>query len=184
VTRDRLDRGRPGIDADRRGQLVFLAGVVVALALVAMLVGYLQLGYHGDVTAASTDRPVRDSTAFLDRATHESARSVRGSYTWDDRGAAVTATRESLDPRLDTLERARVSEGVVSRVAFNVTAASEWAGSHCPTGPGREFTSCSVDRGVVVQGRDGRTLVLAVGYDLTVTTEEGTTRLTTVVATH
>jgi len=36
------------------------------------------------------------------------------------------------------------------------------------------------DRGVVVQQRGGRTLVLAVGYDLTVTTDRETVRLTVV----
>lgn len=165
----------------RRGQFVLLAGVVVALALVAMLVGYLQLGYHADVTAASTDRPALDGTAFLERATHETARSFRGEYAWTDRQAAVTAVRDRLDARLTTLERSRVDAGVVSQASFNATAADEWAVAHCPSGPGREFGSCIADGGVVVQERDGRTLVLAVGYDLTVTTEDATTRLTTVV---
>ena len=35
--------------------MVLLAGVVVALALIAMLVAYMQLGYHADVTSAGVD---------------------------------------------------------------------------------------------------------------------------------
>lgn len=162
---------------------MLLAGLVVALALVAMLTAYLQLGYHADVTAGGADRPVQDSATFLDRATHESARDLRGSHAWSERERtqAVSEMRSQLDPRLDTLERSRVPQGVVSRATYNETAASEWAGEHCPGGRGKAFSPCRADRGVVVQGRDGRTLVIAVAYDLNVTTEDGSTRLTTVV---
>jgi hypothetical protein len=165
---------------DRRGQFVLLAGVVVALALVAMLTAYLQLGYQAQVSQ-DTDRPIQDSRAFLDRATSEAARPLRGDHDWGQRGQAVTAMRDRLGPRLQTLERSRVDAGVVSRATVNASAATEWAGQYCPSGAGRAFGPCEADRGVVVQERTGRTLVLAVAYDLTVTTEDGTTRLTTVV---
>jgi hypothetical protein len=171
--------GRPG--ADGRGQFVLLAGVVVAVALVAMLTAYLQLGYHADVAVGHADRPVEDSTAFLERATHEEARALRGEYAWSQREGAVTAIRDRLQVRLETLERARVTEGIVAQASFNASVADERAGDQCPSGPGRAFGSCEADRGVVVQERTGRTLVLAVGYDLTVTTDDRTTRLTTVV---
>jgi len=177
-------RGRERVGAvarDERGQFVLLAGLVVTLALVAMLTAYLQLGYSADVTAAETDRPVGDSTAFMERATHEATRPLRGDYEWNERNVTVTAARNRLRPRLATLERSRVTEGVVSRATFNATAASAWAAARCPGGPGRAFGPCRAHRGVVVQERTGRTLVLAVAYDLTVTTVDGTTRLTTVV---
>lgn len=170
-----------GIGPDGRGQFVLLAGVVVALALVAMLTAYLQLGYHADVTGGTVDRPVRDSTGFLARATHEEARAVRGEYGWTDRDEAVTAVRDRLRARLETLERASLAEGVVSRTSFNASAAAEAVDEYCRSGPGRAFGDCAADRGVVIQERTGRTLVLAVGYDLTVTTDSGSTRLTTVV---
>lgn len=166
---------------DDRGQFVLLAGVVVALALVAMLTAYLQLGYHGDVASDRVDRPVEDSTAFLERATHEEARALRGNYGWAEREAAVTAMQDRLRARLETLERARVTEGIVSRASFNASVANESVDEYCRSGPGRRFGSCEADRGVVVQERTGRTLVLAVGYDLTVTTDDRTARVTTVV---
>lgn len=170
-----------GTGGDGRGQFVLLAGVVVALALVAMLTGYLQLGYHADVANGHADRPVQDSTAFLERATHEEARVLRGNYDWTERERAVAAMRDRLRARLARLERARVTEGVVSRASFNASAANESVDDYCRSGRGRAFGSCESRSGVVVQERTGRPLVLAVGYDLTVTTEDRTTRLTTVV---
>ena len=169
------------IGLDDRSQFVLLAGAVVALALVAMLTAYLQLGYHADVAVGHADRPVGDSTDFLERATHEEARALRGAYTWTERDEAVTAMRDRLRTRLETLERARVTEGVVAQASFNASVANERVNDHCPSGPGQAFGPCVADRGVVVQERTGRTLVLAVGYDLTVTTGDRTTRLTTVV---
>lgn len=166
-----------------RGQFVLLAGVVVALALVAMLTAYLQLGYHADVSTGEVDRTVADGRSFLERATHHAARPLRGEYAWGERRSAVTALRDRLEPRLDTLERARVTEGAVVRATVNETVAARWASANCPRGPDREFGPCESDRGVVVQERAGRTLALAVGYDLNVTTDEGTTRLTLVVET-
>ena len=164
-----------------RGQFVLLAGVVVALALVAMLVAYLQVGYHADVASADDERTVTDGRFYLERATHESTRLIRGSYAWHERDQAVTAVRERLAPRLSTLERSRVADGVVYQTAFNKTAASAWARRNCPSGPDREFGRCEAARGVVVQKRDGRTLALAVGYDLNVTTPDSETHLTVMV---
>ncbi|MFB6151140.1 MAG: hypothetical protein ABEJ40_04975 [Haloarculaceae archaeon] len=165
----------------RRGQFVLLAGVVVAIALVGMLTAYLQLGYRGDVGADDVDDRLADGRAYLDRATHEAARAIRGEHDWSERGPAVTAVRVRLRSRLGTLERARVDRGVAYSVVFNRSAAREWAGAHCPHGRARQFGDCEADRGVVVQERDGRTLVLAVAYDLSVTTDAGETRLVTVV---
>nr|WP_123537854.1 hypothetical protein [Halosimplex salinum] len=65
--------------------------------------------------------------------------------------------------------------------AFNQTVAQRWASAECPGGSGRQFGPCEADRGVVVQERDDRTLVLAVGYDLDVTTEGEETQITTVL---
>jgi hypothetical protein len=164
-----------------RGQFVLLAGVVVALALVAMLTAYLQLGYAADVRTTDTDRTVVDGRAFLERATHAAARSVRGEYAWGERGQAVTALLGRLDPRLAELEQSRVNEGIVYRTGYNQTVAARWARAACPGGgPGsdRDFGPCEADRGVVVQERARRTLVLAVAYDLRVTTEEARTAST------
>lgn len=169
---------RTGID--ERGQFVLLAGVVVALALLAMLTAYVQLGYHDDVSGGSVDRPVENGQRFLERATHRSARELRGEYDWRQRGPAVTAVRDRLRPELATLERSRLGDGVVYGTAYNQTVAAQWARANCPSGSARQFGPCEADRGVVVQERDDRTLVRAVAYDLTVTTDESETRLTIV----
>ncbi|QPV65023.1 hypothetical protein I7X12_04005 [Halosimplex litoreum] len=161
--------------------MVLLAGVVVALALVAMLVAYLQLGYHADVRTASVDgEAAADGRSYLQRATHDASRALRGEFTWSERARAVTETRNRIQPRIRTLQRSRVESGVAYTAAFNRTAARRWATANCPSGPGREFGPCVADRGVVVQQRGERTLVLAVGYDLTVTTDRETVRLTAV----
>ena len=162
--------------------MVLLAGVVVALALVAMLVAYLQLGYHADIMSAGVDEnAIRDGQSYLERTTHDTARSLRGEYAWDERGQAVTATRDQIEPRLAELQRANVESGHAVTATFNRTVAQEWANRNCPSGPGRAFGPCEADRGVVVQERDGRTLVLAVGYDLEVTTDAERSRLSLVV---
>jgi hypothetical protein len=162
--------------------MVLLAGVVVALALVAMLVAYLQLGYHADVRTASVDdEAAADGRSYLQRATHDASRALRGEFTWTERGRAVTDARIRLQSRIRALQRSRVESGVAYTVDFNRTAAQRWATANCPGGPGREFGPCVADRGVVAQQRGGRTLVLAAGYDLTVTTDRETVRLTVVV---
>jgi len=162
--------------------MVLLAGVVVALALVAMLVAYMQLGYHADVTSAGVDENVvRDGQSYPERTTHDTARALRGEYAWSERGQAVTAVRDRIKPRLAELQRANVESGRVFTVTFNQTVAQRWASRNCPSGAGRAFGPCEADRGVVVQERDGRTLVLAVGYDLTVTTDTERSRISLVV---
>jgi len=146
-----------------------------------MLTAFLQLGYHADVATSGDERVVADGESYLQRVTHDAARDLRGEYDWSQRDAAVTALRSALEPRLATLERSRAGAGVAATGTLNRTAAERWADTHCPSGTGREFGPCRADRGVVVQERDGRTLVVGVAYDLGVTTEQSTTRLTTVV---
>lgn len=167
---------------DGRGQLVLLAGVAVALAVLALLAAFLQLGYHADVaTSGVDDRPIRDGERTLDRAVHEAARDLRGDYRWADRSGLVTALRDRLDPRFRSLEGSGVDEGIIYRVAYNASAASRWIAGRCPGGPGREFGPCVATRGVVVQMRDGRATVLGVAVDLTVTTPGGESTATLVV---
>lgn len=173
-------RPRNANGIDTRGQFVLLAGVVVALALVAMLGVYLQLGYHADVDD-TVDRPARDGIEYLDRATATAARDLRGQYAWSERDTAVAELRDRLDPELRTLAASQVESGIAYRATFNRSAARERARTVCPDGPAREFGDCEADRGVVVQERVDQTHVLAAGYDLNVTTPEGETSLTVVV---
>ena len=165
-----------------RGQLVLVAAVLVAVALAPVVLAYLQLGYHDDVRAAgAVDDPTGDTVRVLDRAVTRESESVPRTYAWDDRGAAVTALRGDLEPVRSRLRTAEMERGTVTEITYNATAASAWQSANCPSGPGREFGPCSTDRGVVVQERVDRTHVLAVGFDVTTTTERGETAVTVVV---
>ncbi|MBX0286282.1 hypothetical protein EGH22_08085 [Halomicroarcula sp. F28] len=165
-----------------RGQLVLVAAVLVAVALAPVVLAYLQLGYHDDVRAASAvDDPTGDTVRVLDRAVTRESESVPGTYPWTERSAAVTAFREDLEPVRSRLQTAEIERGTVTEIEYNATAASTWQSTNCPSGPGREFGPCRTDRGVVVQDRVGRTHVLAVGVDVTTTTDQGETEVTVVL---
>jgi hypothetical protein len=170
---------------DRRAQLVLVTAAVIALALVPMAVAYLQLGYHADVQA-TTDEPTAgdDAVRVLERAVHNASATVAEErYDWAgrDRRRAVDHARRLLDADSRTLEASRVAEGVAYDVQENATAASRWNASFDNTGPGRQFGDSRVDGGLVLQDRAGQTHLVAVAFDLHVTTDRGTTRLTVVV---
>jgi hypothetical protein len=165
-----------------RGQLVLAAAAIIALALVPVVVAYLQLGYHPDVTASTHyDGHGENAERFLERAVHEAGANATGEYAWPERGRAVDAVRGELAPRLDTLNASQVAEGVAYAVRYNRSAANAWADTNCPGGRGRAFGSCRGDRGVVVQERAGETVVLAAAFDVDVTTPRGHRDLTLVV---
>ena len=117
----------------------------------------------------------------FDRAVTRESESVPQRYAWADRSAAVTAFREELEPVRSRLQTAETERGTVTEITYNATAASAWQAANCPGGPGREFGPCRTDRGVVVQERVDRTHVLAVGVDVTTTTERGETEVTVVL---
>ena len=157
-----------------RAQLVLAAAAVVAVALAPVVVAYLQLGYHDDVRAsADYDAPAQNAQQVLERAIHQSAAGTPGEYDWNERGDGVAEVRNRLEPRLSALESARVEEGTAYQVAYNESAALEWTAGNCPSGPNRQFGGCETIDGVVVQDRVGETHVLAVAFDLRVTTERG-----------
>lgn len=166
----------------RRGQIVLVAAAVLALALVPVLMSYLQLGYHADVTASRdfTD-PTRDAERALHRAVHDAGRRVTGDHRWGQRRVAAVAVRSRLDPRLDELRSARVQRGTIYRIRYNRSAAAEYAANRCPDGPDRQFGPCRAHRGVVVQRRAGEVHVLGVAVDLTVTGERRRVEETVVV---
>jgi hypothetical protein len=171
VTRVRLEPGR--------GQLVLLTAAVVAVAIVPLAFAYFQLGYDADVRAGGDHAdPGRDATRVLSRAVHEAALSADG--PWAARSAVVDRTRNQLEPRLETLRTARVERGTVFQVSYD-SAAADWAARNCPGGPARQFGDCESRRGVVVQERAGETHVVAVGFDVSITTERGSREITLVV---
>ena len=166
----------------RRGQLVLVGAVLVAVAVVALVLASLQLGYHADVRASvAHDDPAADARSVLDRAVYEASAGVPGTYEWTRRRAAVDAVESRLGPRLRTVERARLEEGIHRDLSYNGTLAERWRRANCPRGPHRQFGTCEAIDGVVVQERDGWTHVLAVAFDVEATAERERTELSTVV---
>jgi hypothetical protein len=171
--------GRP--TAGDRGQTVLLAALVIALAMVPLGVAYLQMGIHPDV-AAPADEPDGERTVLaLERSLADARTDVPATYPWGNRSDAVSVVRTRMQPSIDRLEADGITEGVPRSIAYNETAAGEWADEACPGGPARQFGDCEAIDGVVVQDRVGETHVLAVAFDVQVTTESGTTSLTVVV---
>jgi hypothetical protein len=170
------------VDASDRGQVVVLAGVAVALALLALLAAALQLGYHDDVTAEAVEpHPAADAQRALERATRAGTRPLRGDFAWRERSTLVRQLRDRLRPRLDALESAALERNTAYAVSLNRTAASRWVADHCPGGPGREFGPCVAREGVALQRRGDRATVLAVAFDLNVATTDGDGEFTLVV---
>ena len=166
----------------RRGQLVLVASVLVAVALAPIVLAYLQLGYHDDVRATGGyEDPTAETVRVLDRAVTNVSGGIPGTYAWTDRAAAVTAVRDQLAPIRSRLRTAEVTRGTVTNVSYNATAATAWRGGNCPSGPDRQFGDCVADRGVVVQDRVGRTHVLGIAFDVRTTTERGETTVTVVL---
>lgn len=168
--------------AASRGQLVLVAAGVIAVALVPVVLAYLQLGYAADVEASEgyTD-PGWNAKRLLERAVHDAAAGVPGEYRWGRRRAAVRAVHDRLAGPFDALRTARLADGTAYLVRYNESAASAWAAANCPSGPARRFGPCEARDGVAVQQRAGETHVLAVAVDVTVVTERGSTELTFVV---
>ena len=166
----------------RRGQLVLVAAVIIAVAMIPMVLAYLQLGYHADVRAGGAqDDPATGARSVLVQSVHGASADVPGTFQWASRDAAVTAVRSDLRPRLATVETARVGEGIHRNVSYNQTLATRWSSANCPAGPDRQFGSCEAIDGVVVQERAGWTHVLAVAFDLRTTTERERTELSAVI---
>lgn len=168
--------------ANQRGQVVLLAALVLVVALVPMVLAYLQLGYDGDVRTSIGNDPGAEGERLLDRAVQDATAGIAQSYDWSERDEAVQTVRDRLDPPLRTLERARLEDGIAYDITYDHDRAKHWTNGNCPGGPDRDFGRCEVIDGVVVQNRAGGTHVLAVAFDLTVTAPDGSVDLTTVVA--
>lgn len=167
----------------RRGQLVVLAALAIAVALVPMALAYLQLGYDDDVNGATVDDDtVRDVERTLGRALVDVSTDVPARYTWADRSEAVTTVRDRLEPTIRSVTVDSADSATAITVSFNDTRARERARTACPDGPDRDFGPCRADRGVVVQEREGDTHVLAVAVDVRVTTPNGETHAVSVVS--
>lgn len=166
--------------ANERGQAVLLAAVVLVVALVPVVAAYLQLGYGGQPSTIDDDGQ-REARQLLERAVQEHAGGIESSYRWRQRDAAAERVRDRLEPTTRQLTRSRLDENIVHQTRYNQSRAASWASERCPGGPNRQFGSCEAIRGVVVQERAGRTHVLAVAVDLSVTTPAGDSTLTTLI---
>jgi hypothetical protein len=166
-----------------RGQLVVLAAVALALALVPMTLAYLQLGYASDSEATTlTADSTQDIERTLQRALVDATAEVPVRHDWENRSAAAQSVRNRLRPTIHSVTTTSVDSDRAVTVSPNGTRASAWARANCPSGPAREFGPCQSDGGLVVQERAGRTQVLAFAVDVTVTTDD-TERTTTLLLT-
>ncbi|WP_336034940.1 DUF7261 family protein [Halobacterium yunchengense] len=167
-----------GADGDR-GQLVLVAAAVAALALVPVAAAYLQFGYAPAVAGVDDD-PGADVARALDRVADAGADAATG-RPWSERDAAVAGLRESLAPRLASLERERLADGVAVNVTYDPGLAADVS---CPGGDGRAFGDCENHGGVVVQERAGETVVVAVAFRVQVAAPDGATEFGRVVRPH
>jgi hypothetical protein len=168
----------PELRLGDRGQLVLVAAAVAALALVPVVAAYLQFGYAPAVAETDADHGAR-ATQVLDRIVDHAAETATGTR-WSDRDSAVERVRRLLAPRVERLETARVNASVVVNVTYDESLADS---VDCPEDPerGRAFDGCENHGGVVVQERAGETVVVAVAFDVRVTTPDGTTEFQHVV---
>ena len=163
-----------------RGQLVLVAAAVVAIGLAPVLFAYLQLGYHPDVETRP-DVSGGQAVEYLDRSVHDAAADTAGEYTWADRDSMAAAVRDRIDDDVETLERARLDEGVTYVVGYNRTAAEKWVGDSCVRGDGKRFGDCTVDDGVAMQDRAGEAVLLGVAFDVRVIGPDGESEVTVVI---
>ncbi|MES3518485.1 MAG: hypothetical protein PPP58_12565 [Natronomonas sp.] len=168
-----------------RGQFVLVAAAVVAVALAAILLAYLQLAAHPDLTGSSgPETPTGDETlAVLDRATHEAVLETAGDHEWDERTDRAVALRDELTDPIESLETARIDEGVVRTIGYNTTAAAAWnrLPENCPRGNDRRFGGCTAIGGIVLQERAGEAVALAVAFDVRIVGPDGYGTLTVIV---
>lgn len=167
----------------RRAQAVLAAAVVVAVALVPMLVAYLQLGHPPDAAATAVERDddaVDDARRYLDRATTRAAADVRG-VAWANRPTTVRRMKDRLANATAQLEARGAANERVYRVAYNRTVAERLARDACPRGDDRAFGDCEAAGGMVIQERVGETTVVAVAFDLQIRSPRRSTNATVVV---
>lgn len=165
----------------RRGQLVLVAAVVVAAALVPMLVAYLQLGYPADAAVERTDPPsVSDARRALDVATYRAATAVVRTDR-SSANASASLVERDLARAAESLDARGAPRDRVYRVRGNESAATVFARTNCPGGERRQFGRCRVVDGVVVQNRVGTWTVVAVAVDLRIVGPETRTRVTFVL---
>ncbi len=163
-----------------RGQLVLVAALALTLALVSLGVAYLQLGYHDDIETAGQE-PAGQLETALEQSVHDASAAVPETYHWSDRDDATQNVRDELNTTRAPLETSRLSDGHVYQLTINETRADQWITANCPNGANRQFGSCEALDGVAIQERNDRTHVLAVAFDIEITTPDGNTAVTVAI---
>ncbi|WP_241432420.1 DUF7261 family protein [Halogeometricum borinquense] len=164
-----------------RGQVVLLAAVVVAVALVPMALAYAQLGYDtgGDEPAAGPG--IDGARRALSSAFTGAAVQTDGAYHWSNREAAVSTVRDDMADDVTRVENAAAATDRSLVVSYNDSEATGWAVRNCPDGRGREFGPCEVEDGIVIQQRANETAVVAAALDLDIVAPDERTNATVVV---
>lgn len=165
------------LSAERRGQVVLLAAFAIAVALVPLILAYLQLGYHADTDRTLVTEPETRAEGVLERAIQNLSGEYGQGTEWEKRGETVRSVRNGLDPTIRTLETARLSDGIVYEITYNESRAATLAETACPGGPNRQYGDCEAVDGIVVQERAGETHLLVVALDIRVTLPEGSKTL-------
>lgn len=153
--------------------MVLLAAVAIAVALVPLLLAYMQLGYHPDVGDPRVDHP-RDVERTLSRSLVAATADIPGEYDWSRRTAAVTEVRDRLGETVTSLNRSGLARATAIQITYNETLAADWIAGHCPDGPDRQFGPCEAVRGVAIQERGGETHVLGAAFDVRILSEDAT----------
>lgn len=163
-------RSGPVVGGPDRGQLVLVAAGVVAVALLAMLLAFAAVD-------AGTGAPDRTSTvdgervrAALERAVANATESVPRNHRTSERAVRDRVDR-TLAGDVTRLREEWAAAGAAVSVSRNRSVAATRARTACPSGPNRQFGSCRADAGVVTQRRAGEWHVVAVVWDVRVTSE-------------
>jgi hypothetical protein len=159
---------------------VLVAAGVVAVALLAMLLAFAAVDAGtGATDQTSTVDGERVRTA-LERAVANATESVpRGDRTTER--AVRDHVNRSLSGDVTRLREEWAAAGAAVSVSRNRSVAADWARTACPSGPNRQFGACRADAGVVTQERAGEWHVVAVAWDVHVTTERRRLSLTVTV---
>jgi hypothetical protein len=166
-----------------RGQVVLIAAIALAVALVPLVLAYLQLGYSADVRPGSATGPGAETTRTLDRGLQNATAEIPAAYGWAARERAAATVRDRLNGTLAAIERSRLSDGTTVVVTYNESHTAAWLSANCPGGPNRQFGACRMVNGIAVQERGGRTHVLGTAFDVVVTAPQTELRITTVTET-
>ncbi|RRJ29180.1 DUF7261 family protein [Halocatena pleomorpha] len=161
-----------------RGQLVLIAAVFVAVSFIPITVAYLQLGYSADVRANSdtASEPLESTVRHVRQVV---STETNNTTAWSQRNRTVAEIHSRLRPHISTIETEHSTQMI--SIEYNGSAAKEWAHANCPTGSARRFGPCTADRGVIVQERLGETHLLAVVFDVMLTTDQERIEATVII---